>query len=97
MATIPTALYAIRGGPKAGVYEKWIDAQNAGFMRKQGFGNAGPLVPLVPFFQTISDSCYTRDTLKKGDQRDQGTSPRHFGDSFIRWQRRAHPRVIMPV
>ena len=35
---------------------------------------AGPLVPLVPFFQTISNSCYTRDTLKKGDQRDQGTT-----------------------
>ena len=29
---------------------------------------------LVHSFQTISYSCYTRNSLKKGDQRDQGTT-----------------------
>lgn len=34
------AFYALRGGPNAGVYTTFADAQTAGFMRKQGFGNA---------------------------------------------------------
>ena len=38
--TIHTRFYAIRGGPNAGIYVEWDAAQTAGFMRKQGFGNA---------------------------------------------------------
>ncbi|KAK3239720.1 hypothetical protein CYMTET_50365 [Cymbomonas tetramitiformis] len=32
-------LYAIRGGPKAGVYTRWYQAVDAGFKTKQGTGN----------------------------------------------------------
>lgn len=32
--------YAVRGGETAGVYDDWGDAVNAGYMRKQGHGNA---------------------------------------------------------
>eukprot|EP00854_Cymbomonas_tetramitiformis_P022370 gene22370-26987_t len=32
-------LYAIRGGPKAGVYRRWYQAVDAGFKSKQGTGN----------------------------------------------------------
>ena len=37
---IHTRFYAIRGGPNAGIYVEWDAAQTAGFMQKQGFGNA---------------------------------------------------------
>ncbi|KAK3263408.1 hypothetical protein CYMTET_27781 [Cymbomonas tetramitiformis] len=32
-------IYAIRGGPKAGVYPRWYQAVDAGFKSKQGVGN----------------------------------------------------------
>merc|ERR1712098_613597 len=33
-------LYAVRGGLKAGIYDSWSDAIDAGFKHKQGYGNA---------------------------------------------------------
>ena len=42
-------LYAIRGGPKAGVYDRWYQAVDAGFKSKQGFGNG------VTFDESESD------------------------------------------
>ena len=43
-----TNLYAIRGGDGAGVYSEWDAAQTAGFMRKQGYGNAARFDTQLP-------------------------------------------------